>query len=644
MPGSGGLIDGGRGGGLGGALAPGGSRGGTIMPCRSSLDSVIVRFSASNSFFGFLSAAAAAISISPRSSGCVESPTLRFASGFIVRSLSASGSVCRRLEVVGRPGAARVDSATASAIAASAWIAAGGGSPCGVRSASRYLPITRARRHRLDVVSASSGCEEQRDQVRAEGARCVLELLLDHGRLAAKDLDAARGVRGTLDERGLDRDDVIPRAGLGRERDEHLARVFAIGCPREGGEHVGDRTLGIVDALVEDLRAAQVELDALGRRRGGERDIVGVEQRLPPLARIELCREAIELGEQAAIARRDRDRLGNHGHRARLVREAALEQARELARQRDEALRLRRDALAANRDEALALVGHHLGELAPQAVGLARTAHVGERLLVGRFVMGAAPPAERALGIGELVRGRRGDPLDERAARLGVVSDGTRVGMIAAGQEREHALEHGDVLLPLAELREQVGGGGERLVLIGIELEHPLERLQRARRVVEPIAADHADLEAARDLPDRLGRQVHLALGDPHRGIEVTARLVQAAQRGVGLEMVRVELADEMLEGLDRLGRARRACPRAAPRAPSRRCTRARGRPRRRGSKTAGPAHRARPTARATSARRGRAGTSESSAVRFFGVSSSTRCHALSARAGSWSWPSTIIA
>jgi len=54
------------------------------------------------------------------------------------------------------------------------------------------------------------------------------------------------------------------------------------------------------------------------------------------------------------------------------------------------------------------------------------------------------------------------------------------------------------VLLPAPEPGEQVGRGGERLVLVGLELEHALERLQRARRIAEPVAADQADLEAAR--------------------------------------------------------------------------------------------------------------------------------------------------
>ena len=124
------------------------------------------------------------------------------------------------------------------------------------------------------------------------------------------------------------------------------------------------------------------------------------------------------------------------------------------------------------------------------------------------------------------------------AALLGVLGG---VGRVAAGQALQHALEHRDVLFPAAEPREQIGGGGERLVLIGIELEHALERLQRARRVVEAVAADQADLETARDLAHRLGRQVHLALGDAHRGVEVAARLVQPAQRGVRLEVVRVD-------------------------------------------------------------------------------------------------------
>ena len=409
-------------------------------------------------------------------------------------------------------------------------------------------------RGRVGVV----GREQQRDQVGAERARQILELLLDDLGLAAQDLDArGRGLRA-LDERVVDGDHVGPRARLGRERDEHLAGVVAIGRPRERGEHVGHRALGVVGARVEDARAAQVQLDALGGGRGGERDLVGVEHAAPRDALVEVGGEPLDLGEQPGVARRDRERLGGDRLRARAVAEPALADAGELARPRHEPLGLGRRAARAERDQPLALVGEDLGELAPQAVRLGGAAHVGERVLVGRLVVRAPPPPERAARIAELVGGGRGDPLDQRAPVLGVLGGlgaGRQLG--AARREREHALDHRDVLLPPAELGEQLGGGGERLVLIGVELEHALERLQRARGVAEAVAAGHADLEPARDLPLGLGRQVHLALGDPHGGVEVAARLVQPAQRGVRLEVVGIELADQLVEHLDRLaGRA----------------------------------------------------------------------------------------
>ena len=452
------------------------------------------------------------------------------------------------------------------------------------------------------------GREQQRDEVRAERARRVLELVLDHLRLAAEQLHAARRRLRALDERAVDRDHVVPRAGLRGEADEVFADVIAcslaaggdrlvacslaargdrvvacslaaggdrlvacslaaggdrlVACslaaggdrlaaalvarPRERREHVGDRALGIVDALVEDVSAAQVQLDALRRRRGRERDVVRVAEALPRVAVVDLAGDAIELREQAGVARRHRQRLAEHRHRARLVAEPPLDELAELARQRDVARGIVGHAGVADRDEPLALVGEHLGELAPQAVRLAGAPHVGERALVGRLLVRAPPPPERGLGIAELVGGRRRDPLHERAPLLG--------GRLASRIDAEHPLDHLHVLLEAAEPVHDVRRGGHRLVLLGVELEHALERLQRARRVVEPVAADHADLEAAGDLPLGLGRQVHLALGDAHRGVEVAARLVQAAQRGVCLEVVRVDRLDQLVEHADRLG------------------------------------------------------------------------------------------
>src|SRR5439155_26274574 len=128
--------------------------------------------------------------------------------------------------------------------------------------------------------------------------------------------------------------------------------------------------------------------------------------------------DAIELAGQAAIARRHRERLGKHRHRARLVAEPALEELSELARQRDVTRGLVRDAGRRDRDEPLALVGEHLGELAPQTVRLARATDIGERRIVRRLVVRAPPPAERALRIAELVGGDLRDLLDEAAALL----------------------------------------------------------------------------------------------------------------------------------------------------------------------------------------------------------------------------------
>ena len=403
--------------------------------------------------------------------------------------------------------------------------------------------------------------EQEADQVRPERPRRVLQLLLDHGGLASQQLDAARRRRSSFDERGIDRDHLGPRPRLDGERHERLARLLAVRRPGERSEQILHRALRIVDPLVDDARASQMQIDALGGQRRRERDIHRVDHGAPRHALVELRREPLDLGEEARVARRDGQRLGEHGQGARLVTEPSLEDPRELARERHEPLGLdgsRRDARAAidrtgptARLQPLALVGEDLGELAPQVVRLRRAPDVGERLLVGRLVVRAPPPAKGALRIGELVGGGRGDPLHERAPRLCPVV-GIRV--VASRQQREHPLDRLHVLLPLAQPREQLGGRRERLFLIRIELEDALVRLQRPRRIAEAVTADHPDLETARDLPVRLGRQVHLALRDPHRRVEVAAGLVQPPQRGVRVEVIRIELADELVEHLDRLG------------------------------------------------------------------------------------------
>jgi len=81
--------------------------------------------------------------------------------------------------------------------------------------------------------------------------------------------------------------------------------------------------------------AAQVELDALGGVAAWERDVIGVEHRLPRRAVVVL--PAGDRARRAGCHRAARRRaLGEHGLAARPVTELALAQAGELARQRDE--------------------------------------------------------------------------------------------------------------------------------------------------------------------------------------------------------------------------------------------------------------------------------------------------------------------
>ena len=187
---------------------------------------------------------AAAISTSARFSGCVESPTdsfagsdpsderlgLRGASGTCVRT--GDGAVRRRR----RPRRSTVSACTV----------ADGGSGRGALSASRYLPITRARRHRCDVVSASSGASSSaiRCVRNARGASLSCSSIVCA--LRRRSSTRFSVVAGALDQRAVDGDHARSTRAPSARALEHRARVVAIGAPRERGEHVGDRALRIV--------------------------------------------------------------------------------------------------------------------------------------------------------------------------------------------------------------------------------------------------------------------------------------------------------------------------------------------------------------------------------------------------------------
>jgi len=67
-----------------------------------------------------------------------------------------------------------------------------------------------------------------------------------------------------IDQRAVDRDHLVPRARLAGQRDQDVAGLLAIGRPRERRERISDRGLGVIEAILEDLGAAQIELDSLG--------------------------------------------------------------------------------------------------------------------------------------------------------------------------------------------------------------------------------------------------------------------------------------------------------------------------------------------------------------------------------------------
>ena len=387
------------------------------------------------------------------------------------------------------------------------------------------------------------GREQEADQVAAERARQILELLLDHLGAAAQ-RGQPIGAVGALGQRRLDGDHVAPGPVLLGQPVQAGAQVVAIGGPRERGQQLGRGLLGLAEALVEHARLLLVQLDPAGRGRRAQRDVVAVGELLPQRALIALGGQALGLGQQRAVARRHHQRLEQRGHRARPIRQAALAYRGQLAAGRHVGVDVRRHPAAAGGEQATALVAPHLGQLAPQAVGLGGALELGQRGRVGRLVVGAPPVLETGLVVAELLGGEGGQPGQQALALTHVLGP------------RQAALEHPRGVLVVAQPLVQIGGGGQRLVVLRIDGQDALVGLQRARGIAEAIAADHADLEGADHLGLRLADQVQLALGDLDGGLVVAAHLVQAAQHGVGVEIGRIELGDQPLELADRvLGR-----------------------------------------------------------------------------------------
>jgi len=159
------------------------------------------------------------------------------------------------------------------------------------------------------------------------------------------------------------------------------------------------------------------------------------------------------------------------------------------------------DLLGVEKPEALERVGAQLvvgrrvglpaadvGELVPLLVALVELVELGERFVVGRLVdEDLLPPVRADLGLLDLGRRHLGD-LDHLGAALGL------------GRAVDLGLLELDQLFPVAPLlvhREQVI---DRLLVVGIELEHALERLDRLGLVREPLEVEVGDLQVDRDL------------------------------------------------------------------------------------------------------------------------------------------------
>ena len=190
----------------------------------------------------------------------------------VARSASASGSVCARAACAapssGWPGAARPDDARPPRRSRSR--------PGSAPAAARRAASCRSRgtcRSRARAATGATWCRRPRARAAAR-SRCVrnargasLSCSSITCALRRSSSTRSRGGRGALDQRAVDRDDVVPRARLGRERDQRRR-----GCPRDRAPtrtrraRRRPRAFASFDPLVEDPRAAQVQLDALRRR------------------------------------------------------------------------------------------------------------------------------------------------------------------------------------------------------------------------------------------------------------------------------------------------------------------------------------------------------------------------------------------
>ena len=259
---------------------------------------------------------------------------------------------------------------------------------------------------------------------------------------------------------------------------------------------------------------------------GGERDVARTIGQQGVRAIDARLVERERRGNIRRLARRQLDeRQELPDHRLRLVAEPALEQPRQLARERHVALGLVRHRADTEVGQALALLADHVGELAPQAIRLGGAPHIGQCPLVGSLLVCTTPPAERSLGVVELLGGRGGDALDE-VAPLVCIRGG--VGRVASRHEQadlvallrwreplqgaQVAAVHRQDQVELVEVRRRDLPRAERAQVVAAAQGVVLRALIR-RAADVPVAGAgglHADLQPfARGnvAQDRLGRR-----------------------------------------------------------------------------------------------------------------------------------------
>ena len=118
--------------------------------------------------------------------------------------------------------------------------------------------------------------------------------------------------------------------------------------------------------------------------------------------------------------------------------------------------------------------------------------HLAQRRQIARRVVGGAAKAHAGLAqiAGLLVE----------LAEL----DEIRHALVDLGQQLDQPLDHGDGVLALADLDQQIGQRQQRFAVVGLELQHALVRVGGALGVVLVARVDAPD--AQEDLAQPLGR------------------------------------------------------------------------------------------------------------------------------------------